>query len=74
MEDKSIACSAVNNLRPQPSSKCKEHSLKDALRSSFSATTTQVTDAIHTHMDKLINELGTMSLIADVDIQPDAVF
>ena len=74
MEDKSMACSAVHNLRPQPSSKCKEHSLKDALRSSFSATTNQVTDAIQTHMDKLINELGTMSLIADADIKPDAVF
>ena len=31
MEDKSKACSAIDNLRPQPSSKCKEHSLKDAL-------------------------------------------
>jgi hypothetical protein len=70
---KSFAFSAVDNLKPQPSSKCVEKTLKQALKPEFAVASKLVHGAVVKHLDMLTEELGTISLIDFTNIQPDCV-
>ena len=64
---------AANQLRPQPPSKGVEHSFKKAMTPGFVVAQTVVEKAVCNHLDMLINELSTFSLVSEADIQSDCV-
>ena len=70
---KSQAYAAVDRLKPQPSTKCTEKTLKQALKPSFAVAAPLVNAAVIKHLDMLTTDLGTISLLSPDDIQTDCV-
>ena len=64
---------SASHLKPQPTSKCMEKTLKQALKPTFAVASSFVHAAVIKHLDMLTNDLGTISLLAPADIQADSV-
>jgi hypothetical protein len=69
----SFAFSATDILKPQPSTKCVEKTLKQALKPEFAVATHLVNAAVIKHLDMLTIDLGTISLLSEDNIEPDCV-
>ena len=68
-----LAYAAADNLRPHPPSKGIEHTFKKAMLPGFVVAQHVVEAAVCKHLDMLVHELSTFSLISDADITPDCV-
>ena len=64
---------SIDQLRPQPSTKCIEMPYKQAIKSGYAVAQHHVEKAVCKHLDMLVEELGSIALIADADIKDDCV-
>ena len=69
----SQAYAAIDVLLPHPTTKCVEKTLQQALRPTFAVAKHLVHAAVCKHLDTIIDDLGTISLVSPSDIQSDCV-
>ena len=64
---------SIADLRPQPSTKSTEKTLKQALKPTFAVAAPFVNSAVIKHLDVLVKDLGTISLLDPANIEVDCV-